>query len=445
MLLTLLSLHAFAGGDLAMPYQIHTLDNGLTVILAEDHRTDTVALHVRYDVGAKDERDGEYGCAHLFEHLMFEGSANVPGNSFDTWLTAAGGENNAWTSEDETAYHMTFPSGALDVALFLESDRMGFLREGLTAENLANQQSVVVQERYRYYDAPNGQDYDALTVLLYPPEHPYGHTVLGPVAQVQGFTEDGVHAFWERNYKPGNAVLSLVGNIEPEQALGRLRYWFSDVADRGAGEPILEFPEPPSTQALGVMEDEVEERTLYLSWPTVPTGHPDEPALDLLASILSDGRGTRLDDELYYDRQLATSTSAWASANTLSGYFLVEASVARLKLPKLEKEIHRVLDGLQTAAVTEAELDRARRSLRSSMLDHIETPQGRAGALVACYVTTGEADCLDADWARYQAVTPADISRVAATWLTPERQVSLSVIPNGDKGALPGAQVVVLP
>lgn len=444
-LLFFLSSLAALAGEWSLPATVHTLDNGLTVLLLEDHRTDTVALHLRYSVGAKDEHADEQGCAHLFEHLMFEGSKNVPGNAFDTWLTAAGGDNNAWTSEDETAYHMTFPSGALDVALFLESDRMGFLKEGLTPENLANQQSVVVQERYRYYDAPNGQDWDAMTYLLFPPEHPYGHTVLGPVSTVQAFTPEGVARFWERNYKPGNAVLALVGNFQTDEALAKVKHWFSDIPDRGKGSPILTTEAPAYTAGNGLLTDEVEERSLYLAWTTVPLGHPDEPALDLLSNVLSNGRGTRLDDALYFDRTLASETGAWANAGVLSGWFMVKVASPTRPLAKLVTDVEGVIGALETEPVTAEELDRAKRALRGGILDHIEEPSGRASSLVACYVTTGTPDCLAADWARYAAVTSEDLARVARTWLSPERRVSLSVVPQADAGALSGARPVEMP
>src|SRR5690606_22718507 len=184
---------ALAGsGPFAVDASVHTLDNGLVVILEEDHRTDQVALHLHYGVGARDELPGEYGCAHLFEHVMFEGSANVGPNQFDALLTGAGGWNNAYTSEDETAYYLALPSGALDLALFLESDRMAFLDAGLTQGNLENQQAVVLQERDQGYAEPNGRDFDALTRLAFPEGHPYHHPVIGTVDDVSGFRLDAV-------------------------------------------------------------------------------------------------------------------------------------------------------------------------------------------------------------------------------------------------------------
>ena len=239
---------ALAADGFETQASVHTLPNGLTVILEESHRTDTVALHLAFGVGSRDEREGEKGCAHLFEHLMFEGSANVPTDQFDAWLTQAGGANNAWTSEDTTAYHMTFPSGALDLALFLESDRLGFLDAGLVEENVSNQQLVVLQERNEGYANPNGRDWDAMSRLTWPADHPYNTPVIGTVADIEGFAIDKVRAFWERHYRTQNAVLSLVGNFEEAQALERVAFWFSDVPDKGPpearveGHPLLTTP-----------------------------------------------------------------------------------------------------------------------------------------------------------------------------------------------------------
>ncbi|MEZ4238392.1 MAG: insulinase family protein [Myxococcota bacterium] len=164
---------------------------------------------------------------------MFEGSADVPVDKFDEWLSAGGGDNNAYTSADETAYVMSFPSGALDLALFLESDRMGFLDAGLTAENLENQQKVVLQERAESYAEPNGRDSDAMDRLSWPDGHTYHHPVIGTVADVEGFTLEGVRGFWGAHYRPSNAVLAIVGNFDADEALARVRHWFSDVLDRG--------------------------------------------------------------------------------------------------------------------------------------------------------------------------------------------------------------------
>jgi len=442
----LLAQVALAGSDpLAVHASVHTLPNGLTVILEEDDRTDQVALNVHYGVGSRDEKPGELGCAHLFEHIMFEGSKDVPPNDFDTWLTAAGGWNNAYTSEDETVYYMEFPSGALDLALFLESDRMGFLLDGLTQTNLENQQSVVLQERDQDYAEPNGRDQDALTRLQYPEGHPYHHPVIGTVADVKGFRLAGVKDFWRRHYRPRNAVLTLVGHIDPDEALARVQHWFSDVPDPGPATPRTEKVDLRAKAKVGVLEDHVEDDTVYLSWQTVPIGAPDEAALDILAQILSGGRGTRLDDRLSYNSSLATDDNAYHWTSEFDGQFVITATADGPRLSRLKKLAEKEVAKLQQQPPTAAEVQRARQQLRSDLLDNLEDPVGRARALSDCWRRHGTPDCLAEDWARYVAVTPEDVSRVARTWLGTADEVVLSTVPEGGTGAIEGGTPVELP
>ncbi len=441
----LFALTAALAGPMDTNATVHTLDNGLTVILEEDRRTDVIALHLHYGVGARDERPGELGCAHLFEHLMFEGSANVPQDKFDEWLTAAGGSNNAFTSEDETAYHETFPSGAVAVALFLESDRLGFLRDGLTAANLENQQGVVLQERAEGYAEPHGRDWDALTRIAYPPEHPYHHPVIGTIEDVDGFELGAVQDFWQRHYRPQNAVMALVGNFDSDEMLPLIEHWFSDVPDPGPADArVTETPDLPIPSGDGFITEEVESRTLYASWRTVPLGHADEPAIDLLGYILSNGRGTRLDDALYYKKDLTYDAGAFSTMSELEGQFVMYAETDR-PLDDILARAEKVIAKLQRKPPTQGDLERARRSMRSGRLDGLEYPADRAEVLADCMRLQGTPACVAPDWARYEAVTVDDVLRVAEQYIVPERRVTLSVLPEGDDGGISGAVEVELP
>ncbi len=450
MLLALLSAWSVAHGadPFALPARAETLPNGLVVLVLEDHRTDATAVHLTFSVGSRDEEAGELGCAHLFEHLMFEGSRNVPVNKFDEWLTLAGGDNNAYTSGDVTAYHESFPSGALDLALFLESDRLGFLDAGLLPENLANQQKVVLQERAEGYAEPNGRDWDTMSRLQYPADHPYHHPVIGTVGDIEGFALDNVVGFWREHYRARNAVLAIVGNVDPEAALASARHWFSDVPDAGppsprAGSPALD---PARPRAHAVVEDDVEERTLYLVWDGLPAGHADEPALDLASYVLSNGRGTRLDDALYYLKPRTSSVFTYASFNDLSGELVVGLSSPETPLPKLAKLARKEIDRLASSGPTAEELARAKKSVRSGLLDALESPEGKAELLAECWRLRGEADCLSAEVARYDAVTAGDVARVVRALLVDAEPWSVSNVPRGDAAsAMPGAAPVELP
>jgi zinc protease len=424
---------------------VHKLANGLTVVLQEDHRTDTVALHIRYGVGGHDEKAGEHGCAHLFEHLMFEGSAHVGMNKFDEWLTAAGGENNAFTSDDQTAYHMTFPSGASELALFLDSDRLGWLLEGVNQGNLDNQRLVVLQERAEGYEQPNGRDWDALQTLMYGEGHPYHVPVIGTIADVQGFQIPAVHAFFKAHYRTRNAVLVLIGNFETKDMLAKVEKWFGPIPDAGPTEPRPAWPDATATHKDGYLEDSVEQRTIYLAWPTVPIGHKDAPALDLLGYVLSGGRGTRLDDALYFDKNIASDEGAFPYHMDAEGMFIVYATSPKKSLASVSTLAQTIVSDVATDPPTAAELDRARRQLKSDLLDPLERLESRAEWMADCQVYDGRPDCLADRWKKYEAVTTDDLARVAATYLFTERRTSLSVVPRGDTGYLAGAVPVELP
>lgn len=423
-----------------------TLDNGLDVYVERQSRTDDVALYLKYRVGSRDEVTREKGLAHLFEHLMFERSANVPQDSFDTWLTAAGGWNNAYTSPDETVYYEVFPSGALDLALFLESDRMGFLEAGLDTANLDNQRGVVLQERATGFDQPYGKVGDLLQVIATGPAHPYGVSTIGTVADIEGADIDLVRDFWRRHYRARNATLVIVGNVDPDHALDRVRHWFSDVPDRGLPDPR---PARPADHRFvpvdAVLEDDVEERTIALAWPAPEGGHPDAFALEVLASILSGARGTRLDDALYYRSNLATETGAWYDGSEIDGAFYLYAGSPTTPLPTLMARADAVLAKVVKKGVTDAEVARAVRNLVNGTLDATEAVDDRAATILTCVDRYGTPDCLGREVAGYQAVTAADVQRVARQILDPNRRSTLSIVPRGDDGALPGAVVVELP
>jgi predicted Zn-dependent peptidase len=412
--------------------QTFILDNGMKVVLEENRRTDQVALHIHYGVGSRDERDGERGLAHLFEHLMFEGSAHVPGASFDEWLTSGGGSNNAYTSEDETAYHEVFPAGALDLTLFLESDRLGYLQPGLTDENLANQQQVVLQERARGYNEPNGRDWDALSRLLFTKGHPYHVPVIGTISDIENVKLKGVKSFFTRHYRPDNAVLGMVGNFETEQALARIQHWFSDVPSLPAEAERVTEVARPRTPAQGVLHDaQVEDSTLYLAWRTVPTGHEDDAALSVARWILSGGRGTRLDDALYYKREVVDDNGVFFYTGDIDGLFLVYATLSEPKLARPKRLIRKVLDKVSRKPPSEAELKRAKRSIRNRVLASLETPRDRAGTLVECTRLFGTPDCVREQMRQVDAVTAEQVVQVMERWLTPEHMVQLAVVPEG--------------
>lgn len=448
-MLLLLSALALAGPlpDAATPFAndavVVTLPSGMRVVLEEQHRTDNVALHLYVGVGSRDEGDGEHGAAHLFEHLMFEGSAHVPGNAYDSLLTAAGGENNAYTTVDETVYHSVFPAGALELALFLESDRLGFLVEGLTDEGLANQIDVVSRERAQGYAAPHGRDYDALYQLVYPAGHPYHIATIGTIADVEGFTTAGVSAFHERHYRLDNVILGLVGHFDADAVADRVRHWFSDVPKRIA-VPRVEGPVAPRVEPVhGYLEDNVDDVTVHLAWRGVPVGHDDEAALAVASFVLSDGRGTRL-DELYFGRRDITDTNVRSWSGDIDGMFVASVSGDGKSPEWLARRVQRVVDGLVRKPPTADEVDRAKKRIRGLLLDQLDRPQDRVESMVDCVRWHGEPGCNLSEWERVRAVTGDDVVD-AVQRLLEHPGVTLSVVPFGWRELPEGARPVELP
>lgn len=265
---------AFGQATLQLPYQIHTLPNGLTVILHEDHSVPMVAVNVWYHVGSGYEKPGRTGFAHLFEHLMFEGSGNVAEGDFDNLLESVGGNNNGSTNTDRTNYYEILPSSALDIALFLESDRMGYLLNAMSPEKVDGQRDVVKNERRQSYEnRPYGMSWIKLQETLYPKGHPYNWPTIGYMEDLTAASYEDVVDFFNRYYCPKNASLVIAGDIDPEKTLERVKYWFAEIP---AGEEVLP-PQSPNFSMEGpeylTLEDKVQLPRLYLAYPTASSMH----------------------------------------------------------------------------------------------------------------------------------------------------------------------------
>ena len=270
----------------ALKIEKYTLPNGLEVILHEDHTTPVVGVNLWYKVGSKDEKTGRTGFAHLFEHLMFQGSKHHDSEYFGP-IEKVGADINGSTTQDRTNYFETLPSNALELALWLEADRMGFLLPALTQAKLDNQREVVKNERRQSYDnAPYGQAPEKINAALYPPGHPYHHSVIGSMADLSTAGLADVSAFFRTYYAPDNASLCIAGDIDPAQAKALVAKYFGPFP-RGP-EVVRLKPDVPTLDAEKrlAMTDRVTLPRAMLVWPTVPTNHPDEPALDVLASVL---------------------------------------------------------------------------------------------------------------------------------------------------------------
>lgn len=421
---------------IAVPYQSFVLPNGLTVILHEDHTTPTVGVNVYYHVGSGREKPGRTGFAHLFEHLMFEGSGHVPEGAFDEWLEAAGGTNNGSTNSDRTNYYEDVPSNALELALFLESDRMAYLLSAMSPETVDGQRDVVKNERRQSYEnRPYGMAFLTIFENLYPPDHPYSWPTIGSQEDLSAASYEDVVEFFSKYYVPSNASLSIAGDIDMAEARALVEKWFSDVPP-GPPVPPVDAPVAYLTQEKRILlEDRVQLPRLYMAWLSPAIYTPGDAELDVLTSILSDGKNSRLYKRLVYDLQIAQDVSAVQFSRQLGSAFgIIATARAGHDLDELERVIQEELDRIKTEEPTQREVARAINQYEAGFLDGLERVGGfggKADRLNMYYTYTGNPDYFNEDLSRYKALDPSDISSVARSYLRDGGRVILSVVPEG--------------
>src|SRR4051812_19872705 len=307
LLIALLQATPGPGARLEVPFTQFDLPNGLHVILHEDHTVPLLTVNVWYHVGSAREKLGRTGFAHLFEHLMFMGSKHAKYGEFDQLLEAAGGTNNASTAEDRTNYYIDVPSNALDLALFLESDRMAYLIDAMSPKTVDAQRDVVKNERRESYEnAPYGMAPIEIADMLYPAGHPYRWPTIGNMEDLSAASYEDVVDFFRTYYQPGNASLVVAGDIDPATARAAIERWFSDV--KPGEKPIgpIDYPHPNLTAVKKkTIQDRVQLPRLYLTWVTPPHFSPGDAELDVLSLLLAGGKNSRLYKRLVYDLQIA--------------------------------------------------------------------------------------------------------------------------------------------
>ncbi len=421
---------------LEIPFTQFTLPNGLTVILHEDHSIPTVSVNIWYHVGSGNEKPGRTGFAHLFEHLMFEGSGHVPEGKFDEWLESAGGDNNGSTNTDRTNYWENVPSNAVPLALFLESDRMGYLLNAMTPEKVDGQRDVVKNERrQRYENQPYGMAFVRLFENLYPPDYPYHWPTIGSMEDLTAASYQDVVEFFKTYYIPNNASLVIAGDIDPDKTQELVQKWFGAIPEGGT-VPIPDFP-PVSLdeQKIVVLEDKVQLPRLYLAWITPPFYSVGDAEFDALSNILTGGKNSRLYKRLVYDMQIAQDISTFQYSMKHSSSFIIVAT-ARTghTLAEIEKIIQEELSRLREAPPTEYEVQRAINQFEAGFLDQLETVGGfggKADKLNSYYFYTGTPDYFNKDLNRYRQLNPEKIQEMMIKYLKDDGRVILSVVPEG--------------
>jgi zinc protease len=432
LLLVLLATPAWAQ-QVSIPHTTFTLPNGLRVIVAEDHSTPLASVNVWYHVGSGYERPGRTGFAHLFEHIMFEGSANVPEGDFDNLLEAAGARNNGSTNTDRTNYYEVMPSNAVELALWLEADRMGALLEAMDQSKLDGQRGVVKNERrQRVENAPYGMLRETAVAMLYPPGHPYSWSTIGSMADLDAASLEDVMDFFRTFYAPNNATVAVVGAVDPAQVRQWAERYFGWIP---AGEPVerprLEVPRIAASRDT-VLEDRVSLPELTLVWRTGPRFSDDEAALDALAAILTQGKSSRLHRRLVYDEQVAVFTAAWNEAALLSGdLWLRIRAVPGTDLEVIRAAADEEIARIAAAPPSREELDRVVNGLVTGFVRGLETVEGKAEQLNHYLYYAGQPGFSEQDLARYRALTPADVQRAAERYLHGQNRVMVSIVPQG--------------
>jgi zinc protease len=421
--------------DSMIPFSKHTLANGMDVILHEDHSCPIVGVNLWYHVGSKNEQRGHTGFAHLFEHLMFEGSAHHDKGFFEP-LQGAGASLNGSTNADRTNYWEVVPTGALELALWMESDRMGFLLPALTEAKFTNQRHVVLNERRQNYEnRPYGLAPMAMLAALFPPDHPYHWATIGEVADLERARLDDVRAFFQAYYHPANASLALSGDFAPDEALALARAYFEGLP---AGPPVP--PVRPTQPALAgearvYLEDRIELPRLYLAWLTCPMFANGDAELDLAADVLANGKTSRLYRRLVFEERIATDVSATQNSREAAGFVQIGATAAPgHTLAELERAIVQEVGRLAADGPTADEMERGKIQAEAHFMYRLQTVGGFGGKsdqLNAYNTFTGDPGFFEQDFGRYAAVTPPALAAAVIRYLDHPRRVGLSIVPRG--------------
>ncbi len=415
-----------------IPFERYTLPNGLTVILAPDHATPTVAVTVWYHVGSKNETIGRTGFAHLFEHVMFTGSGHVPYGTHDNLTEGVGGSNNGTTSNDRTTYYEIVPSNYLEDALWLESDRMGFLLDTLDIGKLNAQRDVVKNERRQGIDnQPYGMADEILSGAMYPASHPYSWPVIGSMKDLSAASEEDVKNFFRLYYAPNNAFLSIAGDFQESTARAWVTKYFGGLT---RGKPVPRPTANPVTldkETRLVFEDRVQVPRLYIAWPTVGEKSDDRFALSVLDAVTSGPRTTRLTKALVYDQQAAASLNSYQDSNEDVGQWVLTITPRPgHSLTELEAAADALLDKLKSEGPTAEEIQRATAGLEFEFVSGLQSNLGKSGTLADGAGFHNDPGYFQTEYQKMLAVTPADVKRVANKYLTKGRVV-LSIVPMG--------------
>jgi zinc protease len=391
---------------LNIEYEKYQLKNGLDIILYKDDNLPLVAVNLWYRVGSANEQRGKTGMAHLFEHMMFQGSEHVPKEMHFKHIQEAGGSLNGSTNFDRTNYYEKLPSNFLELAFWLESDRMGFFLPALTQEKLDNQKGVVINERLERYDnQPYGLAWEILLSNLYDQQHPYSWPTIGFIDDISHFTLDEVTAFFKRYYAPSNAAMVVAGNYDTEFVKENIEKYFAELqngTDTKAGNPPLSVI---TEDRVITREENVQLERIYLAWPSDKSYGNDDAALDVLADILSGSKNSRLYKKIVFEKELAQDISAFHYSGKLSGHFMIIATAKKgSSLDMIKAEIMNELELIRKAGISGHEIIKTKNRIRSGFIFSLQNLDTMANQLNYYNFFLGEPNSFQFDLDRYNEV-----------------------------------------
>ncbi len=426
----------------ALPITQYQLKNGLTVMLSEDHSVPSVATELVYLVGSGHESPGKTGFAHLFEHLMFQGSKHFDRDYFAPFQPI-GAEVNGNTNSDRTVYYEVVPSQYAELALWMESDRMRSLLPALSQEKLDNQREVVKNERRQRYEiTPYGMAFWHLGSALHPEGHPYHHSTIGSHEDLSGASLEDVKAFFSRYYVPKNTGLVVVGDFETDAMKASIEKYFSDIAPGTRAKRPEAQPPILTKNKHWVVEDAVQLPRVYLAWITPALFEAGDAELDLLSNVLSNGKTSRLFNSLVYEKKLAKDVHAYQISERLSGAYVIQATAAPgVKLDTLVDALQVELKQALATPPKDSELTRARNDYKKGFFHRLEGFQSRADLIASYFLHTNQGDYVETDFQRYQTPNAADVQAAGTKYLLEKKHVRLDFIPGSKNAAVKKLEV----
>ncbi len=421
---------------LDLAYKKYTLKNGLEVILHRNKNLPLAAVNIWYKVGSANEVKGKTGLAHLFEHMMFQGSQNVPKEMHFRFIQEAGGTLNGSTTLDRTNYYEKVPSNFLEMILWLESDRMGYLLPALDQEKLNNQKDVVSNERLERYDnQPYGLAWEIIITNLFPKNHPYSWPTIGFMNDIKGYTLEDVKSFFSKYYSPSNATLTVAGDFDESETTELIEKYFSEISPyNNIHRPDSNSPQLNEIKTI-THEDNVQLERIYLAWITDKAYANDDAVMDVLGDILAGSKNSRLYKNLVFEKEIAQDVSAFQFSGKLTGMFMIVATAKpNVKLDELKSEIMREIEKIAKEKVDSNELLKSKNGIKANFISSLQHVDGIADQLNSYNFFVGKPNYFSEDLKRYEIIEEETISKTAEKYLT-KPYLELRIIPKENPAA----------